>query len=405
MPGKLLTIMRTPRFAVVVGGEGLSMLGDAAFDIALAWLVLETTGSLTALAGVLLFRAVPRSLLLLLGGALVDRHSPRLVMLVCHLVRAAAMAVVAVIAFGGGPPLWQLYGLALIMGVASAFFIPASESIIPTLVERNQLDRANALQGFLEQSAFILGPVIGGALVAGVGAWAAFGLNAITFAIAAVTVLMASATPGSPGTPRAGTVLREIGEGLGYARRSPEIRLVLLVVGAATLSYAGVFAVGLPALATSLRGGAAALGLMVASWGAGQLIGAIAASVTGLPRRWGMLIIAMTLVEAAMFTALGVVPNRWAAAAILCVVGIGVSYSSDVALPTFIQTQAPAHLLGRISSMIILPRVILEPVSIAVLGLALASSVRWGFAIASLPVLAVGIRLALDPRARRLGVR
>ena len=381
------------------------MLGDAALDIVLALLVLETTGSVTALAGVLLFQAVPRSLLLLLGGALVDRYSPRLIMLICHLVRAVAMTVITVIAFVGDAELWQLYGLALIMGVASAFFIPAGESIIPTLVERDTLDRANAIQGFLEQSAFILGPVIGGVLVAGVGVWAAFGLNAITFATAALTVLMAPAAPASGAAPRARTVLREIGEGLGHARRSPEIRLVLLVVAAATLSYAGVFAVGLPALATSLHGGAAALGLMVAGWGAGQLIGAIAASVTGLPRRWGMLIIAMTLVDAVMFTTPGLVPNPWAVAAILGVVGIGVSYSSDVALPTFIQTQAPPHLLGRVSSLVVLPRVVLEPVSIALLGLALDSSLRWGFAIASLPVLTVGLRLALDPRARRLGVR
>ena len=138
------------------------MLGDAAFAIALAWLVLDITGSVTALAGVLLFQAVPRSLLLLLGGALVDRYSPRLIMLICHVARAGAMTVITVIALAVDAHLWQLYGLALIMGVASAFFIPASESIIPTLVERDTLDRANAVQGFLEQSAFILGPVIGG---------------------------------------------------------------------------------------------------------------------------------------------------------------------------------------------------------------------------------------------------
>ena len=92
-------------------------------------------------------------------------------------------------------------------------------------------------------------------------------------------------------------------------------------------------------------------------------------------------------------------------AALLFVVGIGVAYSSDVALPTFIQTQTPPHLLGRINSVIGLPRVVFEPVSISVLGLALSRSTSWGFALAALPVLVAGTVLALDPRARALSTQ
>lgn len=223
--------------------------------------------------------------------------------------------------------------------------------------------------------------------------------------MAAFTVLAApKAAVAVSGTPTAMDVLQQIGEGLGYARRSHEVRLVLIVISAATLSYSGVFAVGLPALAASL-GGATSLGFMVSGWGAGQLLGVLAAAFTGLPRRWGTLIIGMTLVEATMFTTLGLVSSAWAAAGLLFVVGIGVSYSSDVALPTFIQTQTPRHLLGRTSAIMALPRVIFEPVSIAVLGLALANSISWGFALAALPVLVAGIVLGLDPRARTLSTQ
>lgn len=378
------------------------MTGDAAFEIALAWTVIRSTGSVAALAGVLLFRAVPRGVLLLLGGAVVDRYSPRAVMVVTHLARAVALAVLATMALTGAPTWWQLAALALVMGVSAAFFAPASESILPSLVDEDELGQANAVQGFFEQSSFIVGPVLGAVLIAAIGAWVVFALNALTFVVAAFTVLAA------PKTVRAGAaaltamqVLREIGMGLGHARRSHEIRLVLIVVSAATLSYSGVFAVGLPALATSL-GGATSLGLMVSGWGAGQLIGALAAAVTGLPRRWGLLIIGMTLVEATMFATLGLVTTTWAAAGLLFVVGVGVSYSSDVALPTFIQTQTPRHLLGRISAVIGFPRVILEPVSISILGLALSRSTTFGFALAALPVLIAGVILALDPRARAL---
>lgn len=381
------------------------MIGDAAFEIALAWTVIRSTGSVTALAGVLLFQAIPRGVLLLLGGAIVDRYSPRLVMVITHVVRAVALGATAVVAFVGTPALWQLCALALVMGVAGAFFAPASESIVPSLAQDEELGQANAVQGFFEQGAFIVGPVIGGVLVATSGAWPVFALNALTFVVASMTVLAAPKSgEAEGGTPGPGEILRQIVEGLGHARRSHEVRLVLIVITAATLSYSGVFAVGLPALATSL-GGAASLGLMVSGWGAGQLVGALAASFTGLPRRWGLLIIGMTLVEAVMFTTLGFLPSAVAAAALLFVVGIGVSYSSDVALPTFIQTQAPRHLLGRTNAVMGLPRVVFEPVSIAVLGVALSRSMTWGFAIAALPVLVAGVVLALDPRARALSTR
>jgi MFS family permease len=154
-----IALFRRRRFLTVMGGEGLSMVGDAAFDVALAWTVIQATGSVTALAGVLLFQAVPRCVLLLLGGAVVDRYSPRLVMVITHVVRAVALGVTAVIAFLGSPSLWLLCGLALVMGIAGAFFAPASESIVPSLVGEEELGRANAVQGFFEQGAFIIGPV------------------------------------------------------------------------------------------------------------------------------------------------------------------------------------------------------------------------------------------------------
>ena len=134
----------------------------------------------------------------------------------------------------------------------------------------------------------------------------------------------------------------------------------------------------------------------------GQLLGTISAAITGLPRRWGLLIIGMTVIEATAFALLGISPNVFTASTILVVVGFGVAYSSDVPLPTFIQTRTPRQFLGRISSLIGLPRVALEPVSIAVLGALLARSAGWGFAVAAIPMLAVGVRLCLDPQARNL---
>jgi predicted MFS family arabinose efflux permease len=391
-----------PRFMIVMASEGISMTGDAAFEIALAWSVIGSTGSIAALATILLFRSVPRGVLLLVGGSVVDRFSSRSVMMATHAVRAIAMLAAAVLTSQGAVPMWQLCSLAVVMGAAAAFFTPASESIVPALVEEGELSQANAVQGFSEQASSIVGPVLGGALVASAGASAVFAVNGVTFLVAALTLLAAARVArGRSESPRARQIGREILEGLAHARRSREVRLVLAVISAATLSYAGVFAVGLPALAQSW-GDATSLGLIIAGWGSGQLVGVTAAAVTGLPRRWGLLLIGMTLLEALMFASLGFMPGPWAAAALLFFVGIGVAYSSDVALPTFIQTQTPRHLLGRTSAILGLPQVILEPVSIALLGVALSRSLELGFAVAAIPVLLVGALLGSDPRARAL---
>lgn len=395
--------LRNRRFTVVLSGEGLSMIGDAAFAVALAWLVLQETGSVVALASILLVQAIPGGLLMLFGGAITDRVSPRTVMVWSHVVRGLAVGTVAVLAGTGNLQLWQLYVLAVVIGVAGAFFGPASESVLPFLLPAEQLPRGNALQGAVEQSVMIIGPLLGGLLTAWLGPAVAIGLNALTFFVAAMT---ARAAPGREAAPRepisAAVVIKEIGEGLRLARRSHEVRIVLLIVGASALSYSGLFAVGLPALAQSFSASAVALGTLISAWGVGQLLGTISAAITGLPRRWGLLIIGMTLVEATAFAVLGVSPNIFVASAILVVVGFGVAYSSDVALPTFIQTRTPREFLGRISSLIGLPRVVFGPVSIALLGGVLAHSIGWGFAIAAIPMLLVGIRLVLDPAARNL---
>ncbi|NYI78527.1 MFS transporter [Nocardioides panzhihuensis] len=417
--------LRNRRFLVVIGGEGLSMTGDAAFAISLAWLVLEATGSPAALTGVLLAQTIPRGALLLIGGSVTDRLTPRTVMIACHVLRAAGAAVVCALVVAGTWELWHLYALAVVMGAAGAFFTPAADSVLPQLLSPVHYARGNAIQSITEQVSFLIGPLAGGVLTTAYGAGIAIGANAVTFGVAAITCLAipslaipslaipslaipslaipSLAIPSRHGTSAAPAGLgRHVVEGLRYAWRTHSMRVVLLVVSAATLSYSGLFAIGLPVLARSMGETALGLSVLVSSWGAGQLIGALAAAITGLPRRWGWLIITMTLAEGAVFILLGQVSGIWWAAALLLPLGVGVAYSSDVALPTFIQTTTPRHLLARANSILALSRAVFEPLSIAMLGLVLQRSVPWGFAAAALPVLLAGMILVASSRARAL---
>ena len=394
---------RSRAFRLVWSGEMVSMVGDASYEVTFAWLVLSVTGSPATLGAVMLATTLPRGVLLLLGGAITDRLSPRLVMLVTNVVRGAAVGLLAALVSTGALATWHLYAVGVVVGTAEAFFWPASSSIVPSLVDERDLPRANALVGTSEQTARLAGPILGGALVALTSLEAAVAFNALTFFVSAATVF---AAPRGLPTPAQGlsatTVLRDIRFGLSYAGRSVEIRMVLALIAASTLSYSGLFDVGLPALSRTFDNGAVVLGVVVSAWGLGQLIGTVSATVTGLPRRWGLLIIGMTILEGTSFAVLGLVPHYLLVAALLALLGIGVAYSSDVALPTFVQTRTPPQMLGRVNSVIDLPRVVLTPLSVAGMGLLASVDVRWTFTVAAVPMLLVGVGLATSPRARRL---
>jgi Transmembrane secretion effector len=385
------------RFWRVWLGESVSGVGDAAFTVAFAWLVLSATGSAAALAGTLTAGALTRGVLLLVGGAAVDRVSARTALLLAHLVRGVAVGALAVAA-AGRPPVALLVLTAVVVGAAGALAAPAGVAILPALVAPDRLPRANALVSVSEQVAFAVGPLGAGALVAGSGAALPLALDAGTFGLAALTVLGAPAVRAEPSGP----LWTDIGAGLRWAARTPQVRAVLIVVGAATLAYAGLFGVGLPALARD-SGGALGLGVLLSAWGVGQLVGSVAAGITGLPARWGRLIGLMSVAEAVTFVAVGAADRVAVAAVLLGLLGVGVAYSQDVALPTWLQTRTPPDRLGRTSSLLHLTRSALEPVSLAGTGLLVAVDVRLAFAVAAVPVLAAGLWLLATPLTRTLG--
>lgn len=382
-------------------GETVSMLGDGVHTIALAWLTLVLTGSPLALGSVLLAGAAPRAALVLVGGAVTDRLSPRTLLLASNGARAAIAAVLAGLIVSGTVQLWGLYATSFAFGLSDAFFRPAVGAIVPGLVaDGRHLSAANALLGAGEQATMLVGPAVGGLLVAAIGPGGAFAVNGASFLLAAAGVLPAAVTKAPPG-PRA-TVLADVREGLTYAWTRVDLRVVLLVGSVEALTYNGVFSVGLPALARSLVQGPVALGLLYSSWGCGQLTGALSAARTGLPRRWGHLMIGTAAWAGTAFVALGLVRSLGRDMAILATLGFGVAYASDVALPTWIQRSTSTALLGRVNSLIELPRASLAPASLLAFGVLARLDLAAAFAACGAAMLITAVAAAGSRSARQL---
>ena len=139
------TLLADRNFRWLLGGGAISMLGDQFTMIALPWLVLKLTGDPLALGLVLAVMSLPRAVFILVGGALVDRHSSRNVLMLTKLANLVLLGALAVLAWAGHVQLWMVYGLALLIGLVTAFSFPAGSAILPQTLPPALLQPANGV--------------------------------------------------------------------------------------------------------------------------------------------------------------------------------------------------------------------------------------------------------------------
>jgi MFS family permease len=163
-PPPRAALLRDPNFAWLMGGGVVSALGDQFTAIALPWLVLKMTGDPLALGLIVAMMAIPRAVLILFGGALVDRHSPKQVLMLTKYANAVLLGVLAFLVFGGGATLPVVTVLALGLSLASAFSIPAGTSMLPHAVAPQHLQAANGMMMAVRQITMLLGPLLAGLL-------------------------------------------------------------------------------------------------------------------------------------------------------------------------------------------------------------------------------------------------
>ena len=164
-PSRVGEVFRSRDFRLLWAGQFVSLLGDQFFLVALPWLVLQLTGDPLAIGLVLAVSAAPRAIFLLLGGVLIDRFSPRAVMLYSNMGRMVLVAVLAVLTLTGSVQLWMLYVCGFLLGLGYALFLPAQSVIVPRLVPEGRLQTGNAIIQGTTQLALFIGPVTAGILI------------------------------------------------------------------------------------------------------------------------------------------------------------------------------------------------------------------------------------------------
>jgi predicted MFS family arabinose efflux permease len=292
--------------------------------------------------------------------------------LVIVLVALAARHVVSLALLGP---------VAALLGAGEGLFIPASFSIMPSLLEPEHLAAGNAVNSAAVQAGSVAGPVLGGLLVATAGSAPAFAADAASFAVSALSLALirtrtspsTAAGPASPAHPDAAGPGRPQDTGTGaeggvwsLLRRSRLLQVIVVVVIASNLVFGGTFEVALPALAHA-RFGAGGYGALIACLGAGAVIGTLAAARAGNADRPALVASGAFLAEAlaiALIPFLGGLPGAAAATFVLGACnGMG-----NVVFLTLVQRWAPARLLGRVMSVILLAGFGSFPLSVVVSG-------------------------------------
>src|SRR5262249_31110540 len=137
--------LREGNFRMFWIGSAISLLGDQFYLVALPWVVLQITGSAIAMGTILMAAAIPRAVLMLIGGALTDRTSPRWIMMSTASARTVLVAAIGVLLWAHRLQIWELYVLGFAFGVADAFSMPAASTFLPSLVKREQMVAATSV--------------------------------------------------------------------------------------------------------------------------------------------------------------------------------------------------------------------------------------------------------------------
>jgi MFS family permease len=390
-----------PHFRNLWLGGTISLMGDQFYLVALPWLILQLTGSSLALGTILMTAAIPRAVLMLMGGVLSDRVPPRRILMSTASARSVLVGALALLVWIHDVRLWHVYILAGMFGVADAFSFPASQALVPTLVAPQQLPAANSTFQSTAQLTSLLGPAPAGVAIKSWGMPLAFCLDAISFlfVMAALWRLPNTWTPRPAGQKK--NVWHSILEGLKYVMSDPALRSLVLLIAALNFCVSGPVSIGLATMAKFRFGSSAAFGTMLSCVSGGTLGGLLLAGVFKRVWRRGWVLIGLSGLLAAALLALSAAHALWAVGVILVFMGVGSGFT-NVQILSWIQTKVDRAVMGRVMSVLMFSAIGLLPMSLGIAGAVAQLHLATMFVAAGSMVMLATVVAACTPAVRAI---
>jgi len=394
------SLRRHRNYRIFFTGQLVSLAGTWMQNVALAWLVLELSGSPLAVGALAFWRFVPFTVFGLVAGVVADRLDTRQLVMGTQAAAMTVSVLLAIVTLTGTATLPVVYVLAALGGIALAFDAPGRQSLTFQMVGPRELPNAVALNAGLFNGSRIIGPAIAGAIIAAAGTGVCFAINAVSFlAVLAALASLRQEELHPVERDRSAKVVDGLRRAFAFAVHDPQLRSVLGVV--TVVSTVGFnFHVLVPLLAAdTLHVGPEGFGLLSASFGLGALVGALV-TATFRAASWRLLATGATGFGV-LALALAPVENAVLAGALLVAIGICFTLFTANA-NALVQLGAPDHLRGRLIGLYLFAFVGLAPVGGLLAGwLATIGGTPLAFAVAGVTSL-VTIGIASTRRARHL---
>lgn len=353
-----LPAFRSRNYRLFFLGQGLSLVGTWITMVAMIWLVYRLTQSPVLLGIVGFASQVPNLVLVPFGGVLSDRWNHRQTLIITQTLSMLQSFALAFLTLTETVQIWHIIVLSLFQGVVNAVDAPTRQAFVPRIVERKEnLINAIALNSSMFNGARLVGPAIGGVLLASVGAGYCFLMDGISYIAVLLALMAMRLKPEPPKTSQTAltlaAIMEHLKEGFLYAFGFAPIRSILIMVG--LVSFLGVnFVVVLPIFSNEILGGDAnTLGLLMSASGVGSLIAAVQLSLRREVRGLGRLVAIAPIIYGLGMIAFALSRSLWLSVLLLVVLGFG-SLLQSASSNTIIQTLVPDEMRGRVMGIYIM---------------------------------------------------
>ncbi|ASB87395.1 MFS transporter [Bacillus sonorensis] len=349
------------KFIYLWGASIFSSLSISMYLTIEQWYVVHYLNLKNSLGIILMATTIPRVLFMMIGGIAADQYSRSKIICFSLLTRCFILLLMALFYTNHVLTLSALFIFALLFGASYAFFWSARDSIVPGMIPKEQLVRANSVIQTTNQLSVMLGPVLGAALLSLFSYSTIFLI--IAFALLISILLLRFVQEKKELTPKKSSLLRDLAEGIHYVKGSSFLLTVMGTFIIVNLFFIGPLMVSIPIIAEDrFEGNPFNLSMLQSSFAGGMLLGAIIMGWLNMKKQRGKLVIALILIEGLLLTAFSQATNLWLAAVSLLMIGCCVS-SINIPLVSVIQEKTPSTIVGRVMSINTMVSMGLIPVS------------------------------------------
>lgn len=362
-------------FFLLWTGQMVSQIGDKFYGIALAWWILQKTNSPVIMGFFMASSVLPGLAFGIFAGVFIDRWNRKVLIIASDILRGLCVMVIAFLSVMNILALWHIFTAAIFISLASAFFDPTIKAVIPQIVEKEQLPRANALSEMVDAGSIIIGPVLGAAFVSLFGFSLVFIINGISYLMSAFFEGFMEIPPQHDSSSADYSMGYEIKMGVKYLINRKKLVIIIGVIGIAHL-FVGALIIALPFLAKELTGDSIqTLGNLEMMMGVGMLLGAISIHLRGKKGFKDKNLFVFIAAIGISFLSIAItksITNTFLLPYMLLLLLIGVAIANaSVYWQSILQLNTSSHMAGRVFSISSMVGNISLPISYGLFGILL----------------------------------